>query len=106
MASGSFGKRELHALLATNRWPPTTTHPPRALRPVYLASHLTSIWWTVTRVFLFHRRYVLGGALVGCRGLPQFGQDAGVELESSRNRQRWHLKEFDLTFQALPAVRT
>ena len=47
-----------------------------------------------------------GGLWLGVAVYCRSGQDAGVELESSRDRQRWHLQEFNLTCQALPAVRT
>ena len=106
MASGSLGECELVALLATNHWPPTTRTPPARIATcvfgvspdLYIADRDEGVFVPQTLRF--------GGLWLGVAVYCRSGQDAGVELESSRDRQRWHLQEFNLTCQALPAVRT
>ena len=94
-----MGECELVALLATNHWPPTTRTPPARIATcvfgvspdLYIADRDEGVFVPQTLRF--------GGLWLGVAVYCRSGQDAGVELESSRDRQRWHLQEFNLTFR-------
>ena len=100
MASGSFGECELHALRATNRWPPTTTHPPRAFLPCVFGVRHPSV---EPRQSVFVTQASSWGAWLGV-AVRRRRRDAGVELKSSRTRQQKFLKEFNLDFSDVALV--